>query len=74
MAVGVLEGDLAVALAEGVAGEAGRAGSVSDVRSPAERVQRLAPGGGLVVEVAGEAASADSTCVEAPAEGILCPA
>lgn len=71
LAVRVLEGDLAVAEIEGVSWEAGSARSISEVGTLAKGVEWLAFCGGLVVEVASEAASANSACVEASTEGVL---
>lgn len=72
LAVRVLKCDLAIAKIESVAREACGAGAVSDIGSPAKRVEGLTPGSGLVVEVSSKAASANSACVEAPTERILC--
>ena len=71
LAVGVLEGHLAVAIGESVAGEAAGAGSISEVAGLAEGVEGVALGQGLVVKVAGVAGDAHAAFVEVPAEGVL---
>ena len=71
LAVGVLEVDDALASRDGVAGVAGEAAAVGQVRGVAERVQWLAEGRCYVVEVVAVAGRADAACVDGAAVGVF---